>query len=166
MEDILDSHEAQTQPEQRYIVASKGKRFANYVIDTIGYLLFAVLIGLIIGLSGSAADSTEFFEEEQSSGLGSLLMEYLIGFIMIITYYTFLEYVLKGKSLGKLITGTRAITVDNQRMDFGTTLKRSACRVIPFEAFTFLGDNARGLHDSLSNTKVILDEGWSEETYV
>ena len=32
---------------------------------------------------------------------------------------------------------------------------RSLCRFIPFEAFSFLGDEGRGWHDSLSDTYVV-----------
>jgi len=60
-----------------------------------------------------------------------------------------------------LLTGTRAVTLDNQRMDFSTTFIRSCSRAIPFEAFSFLGDN--GWHDSLSGTKVIEDKGWKNK---
>lgn len=148
MDDLLDDLNEKT----IYQEASKEKRFLNLIIDYLVFLLFIVIIGII-----SLVVQPNLFLDEYNLGAG---LEYLITGSMMILYYTGLEYLLKGKTIGKYLTKTRAVNEDNSRMDFITTLKRSLFRLIPFEPLTFLG--ARGLHDSLSHTKVIQDQGWSE----
>ena len=82
--------------------------------------------------------------------------------VVVVLYYTVMEYFFKGKTLGKFITKTRAVTLENERLDFQTTFIRSLCRVIPFETFSFIGEESNGWHDSISKTKVIEDDGWYE----
>ena len=160
MENIIDSLYSQNS-ERTYQLASKNKRFANYIIDVIGYYIFAIVIGIIwVALNPEDYTSEVYLDEDSSN----VLLEYLFGFLIITLYYTLLEYFLQGKTIGKLITKTRAVTEDNRNLDFETALKRSLCRLIPFEAFSFLGDNAVGWHDSLSKTKVIEDIDWQAES--
>jgi len=160
MHDILDDLPYETSEERTYELASQGKRFANYLIDSIGYLFFSALIGVFLGLASASTGNEDIFEETDS--IESAIFEWVLG-IFIITFYYFLqEHFLKGKTLGKFFTKTRAVTVTNERMDFGTTLKRTLCRLIPFEAFSFLSDKPRGWHDSISDTKVIMDDDWQE----
>ncbi|MFT6808347.1 MAG: hypothetical protein ACJA01_001571 [Saprospiraceae bacterium] len=42
-------------------------------------------------------------------------------------------------------------------MLFSTVFKRSLCRLIPFEIFSFLGEPLMDWHDKISGTKVIED---------
>jgi len=70
-------------------------------------------------------------------------------------YYSLLETFLKGKSIGKFVTQTRAVREDGSELDFRTALIRSLCRVVPFEPFSFLGDSNSGWHDNWSKTMVI-----------
>jgi len=156
MENILDDLTGEDNIEVNYQVASKGKRFANYFIDSIGYLILSAGFGVLLALF----NSDSILLQEDDLGIVSRITDWLLGLIIVTTYYTLMEYLLKGKSLGKYITNTRAITIDNKRMDLGTTIKRSLCRVIPFEAFSFLGDKPTGWHDTISDTKVIMDDGW------
>ena len=78
-----------------------------------------------------------------------------------VVYYIISESMLNGKTIGKFVTGTRAVTVDNQKMDLGTTIKRSFCRLVPFDALSFLVGLPIGWHDEWTNTKVILDKEWN-----
>ena len=79
--------------------------------------------------------------------------------VFFTTYYIIMEYVFKGKTFGKLLTKTRAVTEYGERMDLGTIMVRSLCRLIPFEAFSFLGEEGtKGWHDTISKTKVIYDD--------
>lgn len=157
MEELLDSQSF----EREYVRASKGKRFANYLIDVIGYYIFALIVGVLLGGVLLSAGNEEFLLNEETS-IGQTVLEWVFGIIVIILYYTASEYFFKGKTLGKLITRTRAVTLTNERMDFSTTLKRTLCRIVPFEQFSFLGDQATGWHDTWSDTKVIEDRNWEE----
>jgi len=161
MEEILDDFEQEEGFVRQYEYADRGKRFANYLIDIVGYYLFSIMIGLVLGVLSVAFGSEEIFLEEQP-GPGAELLEILFGIVLITTYYTVLEYVFKGKTLGKLITRTRAVTEDGERMDLQTTFIRSLCRLVPFEPFSFLGEPQNGWHDKWSKTKVILDRDWRD----
>ena len=148
-----------------YLLASKGSRFANYIIDMIVlYILVAILGAIyyaIIGLS-----DPESFEEVMNDSSSNALIEYLFGAMCITIYYTIFEFLLKGKTLGKFITKTRAVTIDNERLSLNDAFARSICRAIPFEAFSFLGEKSVGWHDSISKTKVIQDVDWNEENFI
>jgi len=50
MEDILDNINDIPNREQTYKTADKGKRFGNYIIDFITYMIFAVLIGVVMAM--------------------------------------------------------------------------------------------------------------------
>ena len=65
----------------------------------------------------------------------------------MILYYMITEG-LSGRSLGKLITKTKVINMENEKPSFINILGRTMCRFIPFEAFSFLGDG-KGWHDSI-----------------
>ncbi|MCA9066572.1 MAG: RDD family protein, partial [Planctomycetaceae bacterium] len=70
-------------------------------------------------------------------------------------YYVFMEAVFQ-RSLGKLVTGTMVVAADGSRPSFGKILGRSFARIIPFEAFSFLGSKTpTGWHDTLSGTRVV-----------
>ncbi|MDA7501645.1 RDD family protein [Chitinophagales bacterium] len=145
---------------REYEYASEGSRFSNSIVDQIvnAILVFGVALVsiLLLDLSGGMG----LLSEENDAVL--TLFSYVLAYLVSIMYYAGSEYLFKGKTLGKLVTKTRAVTEDNERMSFGTCFKRSFCRLIPFEAFSFLSDNPQGWHDRFSNTKVILDEDWIE----
>lgn len=162
MDEILDTGTHEIYGDKTYIIASKGKRFANYLIDVVGYFLLTLLIGFIFGPLAVLFGQEDIFIEAPQSPISSLIFEWVFSAILITVYYSVLEYAFKGKTLGKLITNTRAVTEDNNKMDFQTTLLRSLCRSIPFDALSFLGEKTNGWHDKLSKTKVILDNEWSE----
>jgi len=97
-----------------------------------------------------------FLEASKSKRAANFIIDYFAYLFLIMTvFYTSMEYFLNGKSLGKFITKTRAVKVNGDPITFSDALKRSACRSIPFEVFSFLGKNRSGLHDSISKTKVI-----------
>jgi len=113
-----------------------------------------VSIGIFI-IVGLAQGGDVMIEED-----GTALADYFIGALSMVFYYTITEYYLKGKTIAKFVTKTRAVTLEDQRMDFNTTFRRSLSRIVPFEAFSFLGDMPIGWHDRWTNTKVIMDINW------
>lgn len=144
---ILDSD--LYQDELEFIQASKGKRFANFLIDYIIAILISVLMFVLTDLLG-----LYFISNGLISNLFSLFLFAL--------YYIICEGSSKGKTLGKLITKTRAINKDGSRMDMSTVVKRSFSRVVPFEQFSFFGSEPAGWHDRWSDTMVI-DEAKSPQ---
>jgi len=132
-------------------LASQGQRLTNYLIDLVIILLLSVVYGIFLGVFLLVIDAPEllFYLEQDNR-----LVDYLIGFICGMCYYTFFES-LFGRTPAKYITHT--LVVDNQgnKPSFNTILLRSLCRHIPFNALSFLGDSGTGWHDKLSKTRVI-----------
>lgn len=135
-EDFLDGHQ----------LASKGQRFANYFIDVIAfYVIILTLGGLFLG------------------GLTEAAMDPSMGFVLNLLfiggwlgYYTIMEAT-TGKTLGKMVTGTKVIRdQDGGKPSWGQALGRAAARLVPFE-FISIFISAEGVmwHDKWPNTKVI-----------
>ena len=139
-------------------LAETHLRFWNFVIDS---FVVYVLVGVIVlGLFFLGINFPPTYTDIATPT--TRMWDYIIMGTMAIIYYTASEFFFNGKTLGKLLTRTRAVTLDNQPMDFATTLKRSIFRVVPFEAFSFLGSMPSGWHDRWSDTKVILDKDSKE----
>jgi len=125
------------------VLASSWQRFGTMLLDTIFYFIFAFIFGIVSYLIG----------------LGDLIQNMnnnILGIIILIIYYVPQE-AFSGRTLGKLITGTKAVSEDGTNLTFGQALGRTLCRFIPFEAFSFLGGRGmpRGWHDKIPKTKVI-----------
>jgi uncharacterized RDD family membrane protein YckC len=138
----------------QYVHASTGQRFLNWLIDN---LLMSYGLGWITGYTVGAF-LAKFFPNFYlnmviSKGFEWYLTLYLIAFCNYIIYYTFCEKVFKGYTLGKLITGTRALREDGQELSFKNALLRSLSRLVPLEAFSAFGGYP--WHDSWTGTMVI-----------
>ncbi len=144
---VFDEFEA----ERNLASAGNWTRFANYLIDVIGMYIFIIILGVIMYVLSDlvGSPSTGWLND-----VGTL-MSYLITFLSGMIYYTLMEYFTGGRSLGKLITKTKVITLDGDRPDFRTVLIRSLCRHIPFDSLSFFGSTDAGWHDSISKTRVV-----------
>lgn len=64
-----------------------------------------------------------------------------------------------GKTLGKMVTGTIVVNLDNEQPKGSLLIIRTLIRIIPIlnilDALTFLNTNKTGLHDSISSTKLV-----------
>ncbi len=78
---------------------------------------------------------------------------YILISSFLFIYYFLMESIF-GRTLGKLITGTKVISLKGKPLTFGSILLRTFCRFIPFGALAFLS-SWRGLHDRLSKTAVV-----------
>jgi uncharacterized RDD family membrane protein YckC len=134
-------------------MASGGKRFLNYVIDIIivYILVFVIALVLAVVLSLSSPDALASFERDTAS---TKLFDYLMTAFVMVCYYMFMESVF-GCTIGKLVTGTRVVNKNGKTPDTYTIFLRSLSRLVPFEAFSFLGADARGWHDRWTDTWVI-----------
>ena len=140
--------------------ADKGLRFANLLIDTIIFYCSFLLLGFAVGLSAIVLDfDPSFFVELQN--INPFLDRLITAFIMVF-YYFGMETLTKGRSIGKFITGTKVVTLEGDLPTANIFLKRSFCRIIPFEAFSFLGEN--GWHDSIPKTAVVVKKHFDYES--
>ena len=131
------------EPSKQMVIATTGQRLGNMFFDSIFSSVLVFVLGIILDTIGLAGASTE-------------MNSYLLGIIIILIYYT-LQEALTGRTLGKLITGTKAVNEDGSDLTFGNAVGRTLCRLIPFEAFSFIGGQGRpeGWHDRIPKTKVI-----------
>lgn len=145
IDDILDVN-AEAIP---YEDASLGLRFANNIIDSI-FLQYGVGFVFEYGfleLAGNMAISNETY----------IILNALFWIIIMVLYYAFCE-AYTGKTLGKLLTQTRVVTMQGEKPTFGQCIGRSFARMVPFEAFSFLGGEPRGWHDRWTKTRVVKEK--------
>ena len=139
MEELLDER-IDLEYDARHHMASAGKRFVNFLIDLIVfYILFFLLLG----------DKLSFVDDDPASKIGFRLITALI----MVSYYFILEGLL-GSTLGKLITNTRLVNEEGNKPPLMNILIRSLSRIVPFDAFSFLGSGS-GWHDKWSKTYVV-----------
>ncbi|MEI9957598.1 MAG: RDD family protein [Ferruginibacter sp.] len=119
--------------------APAGLRFTNRLID-------AVLILYILWINASSLIAYFNFNI-------SPRFYFLLEIPFLLFYYIILEGIFN-TSAGKCATNTTIVNMQGERPSFAQILGRTFCRLIPFEAFSFLGEGARGWHDSLTNTYV------------
>tara|TARA_B100000963_G_C22497876_1_gene612335 strand:- start:10 stop:426 length:417 start_codon:yes stop_codon:yes gene_type:complete len=136
MEDILDQNQITLNVEG--LLAKKGVRFANYLIDLT--ITTAISTGLLIPIM-------------ESGGMEGILTN-LMGYLVSFTYYFIMEGV-TGKTVGKYVTKTRVVTEEGEKPSMLNIAGRSFSRWIPFDAFSYLGSKSIGWHDSIPKCRVI-----------
>ena len=137
-------------PEYHLAQASGGKRFANYIIDLLSFYALALSVGLVLVLANPAT-----IDSLNDESLGFNILDRLITLVLYGLYMFAIETVFKGKSLGKLITGTRAVNEDGTNVSAKAALFRGLSRAVPFNALSALGNPAYPWHDKWTNTYVI-----------
>lgn len=138
---------AATEPE--IIPAGKWRRFFNFLIDYVGQVV-VVIAGIAVAFLIGGDPALAYVEE---------IPELMLGMLAALVYYIGMEG-LFGRTLGKLITGTRVVDSRGERASIGQVVGRTFARFIPFEAFSFLGETGRGWHDSMSNTYVVVSKDY------
>jgi uncharacterized RDD family membrane protein YckC len=149
---ILDEgFEKNTVSDSDFIVASASKRFLNTIIDTIAFLIIFVLVNIIVTIISKFM----FLSGDKVADDFIAAISGTVLFGVCVLFY--LSGKLTGKSIGKFITKTRVVSENGEKPAFLNIVGRSFARLIPFEAFSFLGTSRVGFHDSLSKTRVIND---------
>jgi uncharacterized RDD family membrane protein YckC len=126
--------------------ASKGARFANYLIDLVAfYIVFFIILMILMPISPA-------FREWIANT--SDIAQRLLGIISYILFSFFMEAITGGRSLGKLITGTKVIMIDGEKPSIGNYFVRNIIRgIILVDQLSFLGEN--GFHDNWNSTRVV-----------
>ncbi len=137
------------------IVLSRSKRFINLLIDIFVYLGVIFLLSVFLFIITFPIDLNP-------ESLNSFLVEYIIPYSIIILSYTLQEFLLKGRTIGKYVTGSIAVDNKGDVIDFNKAIYRSICRLIPFDALTYLRESKRGLHDIITETYVVDKKAWEE----
>lgn len=131
--------------------ASKGARFANYLIDLVAfYIVFFVVLMIIMLISPAYR---EWIANSND------LTQRLLGIISYILFSFLVEAFTGGRSLGKLITGTRVIMTDGQKPSVGNYFLRNIIRgIILVDQLSFLGKMVfmiNGATHVLSTSKIM-----------
>jgi uncharacterized RDD family membrane protein YckC len=139
------------------VPADAGKRFVNYLVDNVVLYLIVNKLTAIWALTVLDKIFPSLLEWAYEGGPGTNIRVYIVSYMIVIPhyliYYTLSEKAFKGRTLGKFLTGTRAIRDDGQEITWKDAILRSLCRMIPFE--TLSGFAYRPWHDSLTKTTVI-----------
>jgi len=140
-----------------YEQASAGQRFLNYLVDAlIMQYGLSFLTGIIVAKIVMAISPETAFDlfVTRSNSMDVLIGFYLVGILNYLLYYTICEKAFKGKTLGKLITGTKALRENGEELRFKDAFLRSLSRLVPFEPLSIWFGN--GLwHDGWTKTAVI-----------
>lgn len=135
----------------QYEAASRNQRFVNWLIDYL-FMRFALSQGTSILIMYMADELFPYAMSDIDYVWYTLLLSYLLLMMNSLLYYTLCEKAFKGYTLGKLVSGTRAIRTDGRELTFRDALLRSVCRLVPFELFSGFGDP---WHDTWTRTWVI-----------
>jgi uncharacterized RDD family membrane protein YckC len=148
---IADELQSFVQFEQ----ATTMQRFVNWLIDNL-LMRFGLsyVTGVFVGylLASFFPEYAQRVIYQQDTG-DLLLLAYIIGIFNYIIYYTICEKAFRGYTLGKLISGTRAIRDDGEELTFRDAILRSLSRLVPFEPFS--GFSPKPWHDSWTKTTVV-----------
>ena len=149
--DLLESVD---DPIQHIEYATTGQRFLNWLIDnvimrfTLSYVT-GYAVGYMLAI-GFPSFMTSVVNEPNRATL--IVLGLIITIFNYIIYYTLCEKLFHGQTLGKLITGTRAVRTDGGDLTMRNAFLRTLCRLVPFEPFSAFGTP---WHDSWTGTMVI-----------
>jgi len=132
------------------ILATLSQRFLNLMIDTAMQLvLFFVVLVFIVANAEAKGDNNFMTNLEHNR-----ILQYTITTCIALLYYNICE-VFTARTVGKLFTQTIVVDEHGEKPNHETILIRSLCRLIPFNALSFLGISGRGWHDTISKTYVV-----------
>jgi len=133
------------------VLAAKHLRFINYLIDQALNYGVGYIIGLLAGLMYTHLNIAGPYELVANMGP---IGQFVFGHLILLFYYFIFETTTQ-RSPAKFITGTKVIMADGTKPSAGTILKRTFCRMIPFNGLSFLGELGKGWHDRFSDTYVV-----------
>lgn len=132
------------------LLASKGQRLLNFVIDLFIIYVIEISIGTTIILIGDLTKS-----DTASNWVSSLSIveSFFFGLVILFFYYLITEMYFS-RTFGKYFTKTIVVKHEGSRPNMKSIIVRTLSRLIPFEPFSFLTVE-RGWHDTLSVTYVV-----------
>ena len=131
------------------IPASTGKRFLNYLIDLLSFWLLIVIAGVCIAIVSPSVI------ENIDDSPGFNFIDRILTLLLYGIYMGIIEGLFKGKSLGKLITKTRAVHMDGSKIGWDKAFARSFSRAVPFCVFSAFGTPCNPWQDRWTSTMVI-----------
>ena len=135
--------------EQNLVRADTGKRFANYLIDVV--VFYVLIFGITMGLALVIPSAFENMDDSP----GFDFFDRILSLVFYGLYMSIVEGMFKGKSLGKLITKTRAVNLDGSQISWGTAFSRGFAKAVPFCAFSALSTPCNPWQDRWTDTMVV-----------
>ena len=123
-------------------------RFGHYLLDTLFYYIFIVVIAFVGGAFSVLVGMESVFESPNIDTFFNVL-HYVI---LYPGYYLIFEYGLQS-SPAKLMLGRVVVNEYGEKPSFKQILGRSYSRIVPFESLSCLSE--QGWHDKWSDTFVI-----------
>lgn len=114
---------------------SAPRRLLNFIIDNIFICFFQYVLAILF--------------------IRNMYVYYLVSIACFSSYYILLEYYFQ-RTVGKFMTDSLVVNEYGERPDLTAICLRTAIRIIPFEAISFLwSDENRWWHDQWAGTYVI-----------
>jgi uncharacterized RDD family membrane protein YckC len=123
--------------------AGKWRRFGTFVVDYLCFMVVGFIVGVAVGL---------IFGQRGIVAM-QRVPNIISGSVVFFCYYVVFEGIWS-RTPGKWVLGTVVTNEAGTKPSMKQVLGRTACRFIPFEAFSFLFD-ATGWHDSIPHTRVV-----------
>jgi uncharacterized RDD family membrane protein YckC len=133
------------------LLASKGERFLNFIIDLLIIYIIAICIVATLNIIGDVTNSYGVSNWVKSL---SLIENLFFGLVILFFYYAFTEMYFS-RTFAKYFTKTMVVRVDGSKPNTKNFMIRTVSRLNPIDPFSFLGNTERGLHDTLSATYVV-----------
>ena len=140
--------------------AEKILRFINFIIDYLFNYLLVVFFYAVLMFVYSFISGIDYLMVAEIVGGINPYLDRLITAFFYALFMFLTEMISKGRSLGKLITGTMVVKEDGSLPTSTDFLKRNFSRIVPFDGLSFLGN--RGWHDSWSDTAVVKRKSYLE----
>jgi uncharacterized RDD family membrane protein YckC len=136
---------------------ASGPRFGHFIIDGI---VFQIVLYVVQYLFELLLSWTRF---NISMSLTIGLVYALIILLLYPLFYALCEFKFQ-RTPGKYLTRTIVIDIYGNKPDLRTITLRSMVRIVPFEAFSCLGEDSgsRGWHDRWSETWVVKEDELKE----
>lgn len=136
---------------EKKLLTSDRDRFVNCILDFIFIIVTIIVFTFLIVIVGNIFQwdiYRTWIEIGSDLGISGVYLSFAM------FYYLVLEGIF-GRSFGKFITGSVVVNENGLKPNFSLIFIRTLCRLIPFDALSFLGKSGRIWHDSLSNTYVV-----------
>ncbi len=136
---------------EKKLFTSDRDRFLNCIIDFFFIFFSIFIVTIFVIITGN------IFQWDIYNGWVEIMIKLgMLGAYIsfAIVYYLVFEG-LFGRTMGKIITGSIVVNENGLKPSFGVICIRTLCRLIPFDALSFLGKSERIWHDSISKTYVV-----------
>ncbi|OXB18447.1 RDD family protein [Flavobacterium reichenbachii] len=128
-----------------YLLASKLKRFLNFIIDAI---IIMIIVRVVIQF-------LNILEISNTINSFDRIERYLFWSGVSFVYYGITESFFS-RSPAKYLTKTIVVMADGSKPTLMVILVRTIFRILPLEPLSFLRGRALGLHDENSRTFVVI----------